>query len=181
MSSVSTTKKRRWIKPTLIASGVVIVLTLGFWLWLPANGLPTARKFIRWKFDDVSHTTPAELATRLGNDNHTPTLLWDVRRADEFSVSHLPNAIRVSPETTDVELKDIIPENNQPIIVYCSVGYRSAKMALRLKALGHTNVSNLEGAIFAWATEGHPLEGGNTVHPYNTFGRRMLANELEAE
>ena len=159
MSSVSTTKKRRWIKPTLIVSGVVIVLTLGFWLWLPANGLPAARKIIRWKFDDVPHTTPAELAARLGNDDHTPTLLWDVRRADEFSVSHLPNAIRVSPETTDVELKNIIPENNQPIIVYCSVGYRSAKMARRLKALGHTDVSNLEGAIFHGPPKGTRWKG----------------------
>ena len=181
MSSLSTTKRRRWIKPALIASGTVIVLTLGFWLWLPSNGLPAARKFIRWKFDDVSHTTPAELATRLGNDDHTPPLLWDIRRADEFAASHLPHAIRVPPEISDVELKNLIPESNQPIIVYCAVGYRSAKMARRLKALGHTNVSNLEGAIFAWATEGYPLEGGNTVHPYNMFGRRMLADEFEAE
>ena len=75
----------------------------------------------------------------------------------------------------------MLKEAQLPIVVYCAVGYRSAKMAQRLQALGHTNVINLEGAIFAWATEGNALEGSNKVHPFNTMGRRMLRDDLEAD
>ena len=172
---------RNWRRIGLIAGGSVLLAALGFWLWLPANGLPTAIKFIRWKFDDVRHITPGELSTWLADTNRAAPLLLDIRLEEEFIVSHLPNAQRVTPEASDAELKKYLADSSKPIVVYCAVGYRSGNMARRLQALGHTNVFNLEGAIFAWATLGKPLEGGGKVHPYNAFGRRMLADELEAD
>jgi len=171
----------RWKKPVPVAGGILLIVALGFWLWLPANGLNAARKFIPWKFGDVTHTTPEELNKWLQDFNRTAPRLWDIRRPDEFAVSHLPNARHVPPETTDTDLKKMLKEAQLPIVVYCAVGYRSAKMAQRLQALGHTNVINLEGAIFAWATEGNALEGSNKVHPFNTMGRRMLRDDLEAD
>jgi rhodanese-related sulfurtransferase len=163
-----------------IITGATLATGFVFWLWLPNHGIPAARKFIRWHFDDIPHTTPTKLTAWLADANRTTPLLWDIRRADEFAVSHLPNAQHVPPETTAAELQQLLSETRHPIVVYCAVGYRSAIMAQRLRALGHTNVFNLEGAIFAWATEGHTLESGSTVHPYNSFGRRMLPDHLEA-
>lgn len=173
--------KRKWKQPALIAGGVVAVGAVGFWLWLPANGLPTAQRFIRWQFEDVRHINPTHLAEWLAHTNRTSPVLLDIRREDEFSVSHLPNADRVTPDATDEELKEFLADSDQPIVVYCAVGYRSGKMARRIQGLGHTNVYNLEGAIFAWATEGNALEGSDKVHPYSPFGRRMLADNLEAD
>ena len=178
MSEPAPSPSRNWKRIGFIAGGVVLLIVIGFWLWLPANGLPAAGKFLRWKFDDVQHRTPAQVADQLDSNN---TVFWDIRRADEFSVSHLPNARHVPPETPDAELQQLLPDANQTIIVYCAVGYRSAQMARRLQALGHTNVFNLEGAIFAWTQAGLPLEGGDTVHPYNAMGRRMLRDDLEAK
>jgi len=173
--------KRKWKRPALIAAGMVAAGAIGFWVWLPANGLPTAQRFIRWQFEDVRHINPAGLADWLADANRTLPTLLDIRREDEFSVSHLPNAKRVGPDATDEELKEFLTDSGQPIVVYCAVGYRSGKMARRIQGLGHTNVYNLEGAIFAWATEGNALEGGDKVHPYSAFGRRMLADKLEAD
>ena len=172
---------RNWRRIGLIAGGSVLLAALGFWLWLPGYGLPTAKNFIRWKFDDVRHITPGELSTWLADTNRAAPMLLDIRLEEEFKVSHLPNAQHVAPEASDAELKKFLDDSENPIIVYCAVGYRSGKMARRLQALGHTNVINLEGAIFAWAEEGKPLEGGGKVHPYNAIGRRMLADELEAD
>ena len=45
-----------------------------------------------------------------------------------------------------------------PIVVYCSVGYRSARVARWLGRQGFTNVRNLDGSLFAWANEGRPME-----------------------
>ncbi len=172
--------RRNWKLIGLYIGGTGLLLFLGIWLWLPANGLPVARKFLRWKFDDVQHLTPTQAAARLDTNGSRP-ILWDIRRADEFAVSHLPNAQHVPPDTSVSALKQLLPEANQTVIVYCAVGYRSAQMARRLQALGHTNVINLEGAIFAWAEAGLPLDGGTKVHPYNVMGRRMLPNDLEAD
>jgi len=169
---------RNWKRIGLIAGGVVMLITIAFWLWLPVNGLPAAGKFLRWKFDDVQHRAPAQIAKWPDNNS---TVFWDIRRADEFAVSHLPHARHVPPDTSDSDLQILLPDANQTIVVYCAVGYRSAQMASRLQALGHPNVINLEGAIFAWAEAGLPLEGGNKVHPYNAMGRRMLRDDLEAE
>ena len=173
--------KRNWRRTGLIAGSGVLLAALGFWLWLPGYGLPTANKFIRWKFDDVRHIAPAELSTWLDDPSRVAPLLLDIRLEEEFNVSHLPNAQRVAPEASDAELKKFLGVSTKPIVVYCAVGYRSGKMARRLQALGHSNVFNLEGAIFAWAAAGLPLAGGDKVHPYNAFGRRMLADELEED
>ena len=174
-------KKHKWKWPALIVAGVITGGAIGFWSWLPSNGLPTAQRFIRWQFEDVRHINPAGLAKWLTDAKRAAPVLLDIRREDEFSVSHLPNAERVPPDATDQDLKVFLADSDQPIVVYCAVGYRSGKMARRIQGLGHTNVFNLEGAIFAWATEGNALEGGDKVHPYSTFGRRMLADNLEAD
>jgi len=179
MSNSTEPQARNWKRISLIACGMLGLCTFAFWLWLPTNGLPSAGKLLRWKFDDVQHVTPTEAAALLADD--TATVIWDIRRPDEFAVSRLPDARHVPPETTDAALKQLLPDANQTILVYCAVGYRSAQMARRLQALGHTNVLNLEGAIFAWAEADLPLEGGDTVHPYNAMGRRMLQDDLEAE
>ena len=174
-------KPVHWKNPVLVASTILVFAALGFGLWIPSNGLDAARKFIPWKFAEVAHINPQELNAWLKDSNRTAPLLWDIRRKDEFDVSHLPNALHISPETSDSELKKILKNPNQSIVVYCAVGYRSAIMAERLKSLNHTNVFNLEGAIFAWATEGYPLDGSNKVHPFNSMGSLMLRDDLEAD
>ena len=179
MSNPTDQPARNWKRISLITGGVMGLLAFVFWLWLPANGLPTAGKFLRWKFDDVQHLTPTEAAALLSDNN--ATVIWDIRRPAEFAVSHLPGSRHVPPDTSDSALKQLLPDANHTILVYCAVGYRSAQMARRLQALGHTNVLNLEGAIFAWAEADLPLEGGDTVHPYNVMGRRMLQDDLEAK
>ena len=179
MSNSTESQARNWKRISLLACGVLGLCAFAFWLWLPTNGLPSAGKFLRWKFNDVQHVTPPEAVALLTDDN--ATVIWDIRHSDEFAVSHLPDARHVPPETTDAALKQLLPNANQAILVYCAVGYRSAQMARRLQTLGHTNVHNLEGAIFTWAEADLPLEGGNTVHPYNAIGRRMLQDDLEAE
>ena len=34
----------------LVSLGIILIVSLGFWIWLPANGLNAANKFIPWKF-----------------------------------------------------------------------------------------------------------------------------------
>ena len=173
-------KSRNWRRIVLIAAGLIFAAAIAFWLWLPAYGLNTAKRFLRWKFDDIHHITTAELAKQMKGE-HPPAIL-DIRRPEEYETSHLPNARHLLPQTSDAQIQELLSgiPLERPIVVYCSVGYRSSTMARRLKAIGRTNVSNLEGSIFAWAADGHSLKPKRQVHPYNWFGGRLISDELEA-
>lgn len=106
-----------------------------------------------------------------------------MREPDEFAVSHLSGAIQVSPDATSDQLINKI-DFSKPIVVYCSIGYRSSALARRLAAAGAKVVKNLEGSIFKWGNEGRPMvsNSGATdkVHPYNRKFGRMLKEELRS-
>jgi hypothetical protein len=142
------------------------------------NGLDEMKSVVRSRFPQVHQLQTAELADWLANAHREPPLLLDVRTEPEFKVSHLPGAVRIDPSAKGTQLRAFL-EHHRPIVVYCSGGYRSSELATRLRAAGQTNVSNLEGSIFAWANEDRPLVTGSNqpvrvVHPYNqTFGKLL--------
>ena len=137
------------------------------------------------RFADVPSTTPAALAARLAGPS--PPLLLDARTEAEVAVSHLPGARRVDPDADAAALARALADvdSGRPVVVYCSVGVRSAGVAERLGRAGW-DVRNLEGSIFRWANEGRPLvtAGGaaaDVVHPYDATWGRMLRPARRAE
>src|SRR3712207_788055 len=109
---------------------------------------------IRRDFPRVQRITTAELAAWLNDAERTKPTLLDVRTRAEYDVSHLRSARHVPPDATPIEVG---VAKNEPVVTYCSVGYRSGAFAEKLRAAGYKNVSNLEGSIFRWANEGRPL------------------------
>ncbi len=116
-------------------------------------------------------------------------IFLDIRDADEFAVSHLPNAIQIPP---DADLKTALAKvgnvSGRPIVVYCSVGRRSSVFAARMQetliSQGATQVSNLENGIFGWHNNEHPLMNAHgqtdAVHPYNTVWKRYVRRKDKA-
>jgi rhodanese-related sulfurtransferase len=126
------------------------------------------------EYPDVANISTQELATLTLTLNNVT--LFDTRAADEFNASHLPQAKRYD---SSIDLLGTLPKTT-PIVVYCSVGVRSAAIAKQLKANGFTNVKNLRGSAFMWANEGRPLEGraAPKVHPFNTRWGNLLEPSL---
>ena len=141
------------------------------------------QKQIRTAFPDVPQLSTEALAAWLADDARPAPLLLDVRAEEEYAVSHLPGAHHFAPETTDFAALDDLPHDT-PLVLYCSVGYRSSKMAERLRAAGFTAVMNLEGSIFQWANEGRPVYRGDSVvqnvHPYDARWGLLLEAERRA-
>jgi rhodanese-related sulfurtransferase len=102
-------------------------------------------------------------------------LFLDARELKEYNVSHIRNARHVGYDNFNIQTLDYL-NKKQPIIVYCSVGYRSEKIAGQLVKAGFTQVANLYGGIFEWVNQGNEvvnLNGEKTdrVHAYsNTWG-----------
>ena len=154
---------------------VAFILVLG--LMPHRAGLILAKWTVRARFPDVSQISTVQLSDWLADSRRETPVLLDVRTEDEFNVSHLPNAVReVPPEAI---------ASGKPVVAYCSIGWRSSETARQLSRTGFTNVFNLEGSIFAWASEGRPLESQGKpvykVHPYDSSWGRLLPNSLRSD
>jgi rhodanese-related sulfurtransferase len=142
--------------------------------------------WIRLKFPHVKHISTAELAQRLEQSQFPRPLLLDARTLEEFEISHLPHAQRVAADLA--QFKTTAIASDTPIVVYCSVGYRSARLAQQLQAIGYANVMNLEGSLFEWVNTGQPVyrteslqrepfsieQVTQNVHPYNSVWGLLL-------
>jgi rhodanese-related sulfurtransferase len=144
-----------------------------------AEDAVTIQDTIRKRFPSVRQLSPAALAAWLADETRPAPLLVDVREAAEFGVSHLKNAVHITA-VRDIKARLATPDS--PVVVYCSVGYRSSAVAQDLIRLGCTNVWNLEGSIFAWANAGHPVYRGTNpvseVHPYSAKWGRLLESRF---
>jgi rhodanese-related sulfurtransferase len=105
-------------------------------------------------------------------------LFLDAREQEEFDVSHIGGARNVGYDRFSLANVSNIPKD-QNIIVYCSIGYRSEKVAKKLKDAGYLNVYNLYGSLFEWANRGFDLtdtQGQKTkkIHTYNDDWSRWV-------
>lgn len=131
------------------------------------------KRWVRRRFPSVQEISTADLADWLAQETAQPVLI-DARRPAEYAVSHLPEAVQAK-SVEAVEAAGV--SKDRPIVVYCSVGYRSARLGEKLQAAGY-QVMNLEGSLFQWANEGRLLQsaGGPTrqAHPYSRLWGLLL-------
>ena len=129
------------------------------------------KPWIRRTFPEVRQISTAALAQQLTQE--APVLI-DARQPEEYAVSHLPEAKRAQ---TVAAVEEMNIDKSQPMVVYCSIGYRSSRLAQQLEAVGYS-VANLEGSLFQWANEDRPLVKANhrthQVHPYGPLWGLLL-------
>ena len=169
----------------LSAAGLAVYLVLGAPYRPGSLAWRAVGRDLDARFSDVPTTTTAALAAEV--ERGTAPVLLDARAPAEYAVSHLPGARRVDPDASVQDLAAVLADvdRQRPVVVYCSVGVRSAGVARRLREAGFARVENLEGSVFAWANEGRPLVTASgapaeTVHPYDAVWGRLLRPERRA-
>jgi rhodanese-related sulfurtransferase len=117
----------------------------------------------------LSHTV-TEISVQEASQIENTAIFLDAREPEEYQVSKIKNAIPVGYDKFDISSVKEIPKDSE-IIIYCSVGYRSEKIAEKLIANGYTNVSNLYGGIFEWKNQGHEVSDSvgitENTHAFN--------------
>jgi rhodanese-related sulfurtransferase len=115
-------------------------------------------------------------------------LLFDAREKVEFETSHIKNALFVGYDKFNLEKTNTkIPNKNDKIIVYCSLGIRLSTIAIKLKKAGYTNVLNLYGGIFEWKNSGYRVYNRDEketekVHTYKQeWSKWLLKGEKKYE
>ena len=132
---------------------------------------------IRDKYPDVRQLRTDELHSWLTGPESGPVILIDARGMEEYRVSHITGSRNIPYDKNPVKhLTDIKPD--RPIVVYCSVGYRSSILARKLQGLG------FNGRYTTWRDQSlngqmrdRPLVQNQKtvykVHPYNAnWGRK---------
>ncbi len=89
----------------------------------------------------------------------SPALLIDVREPSEYRAGHIPQAINIPLRTLNQNLDKI--DGNQPVIVYCSTGYRSAIGVMTLHLLGYDHVQGFPPSFTGWKNAGEEIQSGN--------------------
>jgi adenylyltransferase/sulfurtransferase len=69
----------------------------------------------------------------------------DVRERDEFVQGHIPDAVFIPRGYLELQIEQHQPEREQPVVVYCAGGVRSALAARNLKEMGYANTISLIG------------------------------------
>ncbi len=84
-------------------------------------------------------------------------LLLDVREQSEYDEVHVPYATLIPLSELPARMNELAAHKDQPIVVMCRSGRRSAKAVKLLQEAGYSKVSNIGGGITAWEHEALPV------------------------
>ena len=89
--------------------------------------------------------------------NQQGALLLDVRELSEYAEVHAPDAKLIPLGQLDSRLQEITTYKDKPVLVVCRSGGRSARAVSILQDAGYSQVSNVNGGMNAWESEGLPV------------------------
>jgi rhodanese-related sulfurtransferase len=139
-----------------IALGIVLaVITFGVIVTLMGNeGNKTSETAATTLADLSDEISPQEYQS-IFREKNTAHVLLDVRTPEEFNGGHIADSTNISVETLAERLSEVPAD--QPIVVYCRSGNRSAQAADILKNAGYRQVYDL-GGIIDWQAAGFAVE-----------------------
>ena len=97
--------------------------------------------------ESVPAVSPQQAAQMQSEKN---AVIIDVRENDEWNAGHIAGAIHIPLGEISNRVGELAKYQNQPVIMQCRSGARSAKAADILTKAGFMNVHNMEGGLNAW-------------------------------
>jgi rhodanese-related sulfurtransferase len=91
-----------------------------------------------------------------------PPVVIFVDTSQDFARGHVPGARWVPRGSLELQIADLAPAKETPIVVTCQSGVQAILAGATLRALGYAHVSALAGGMAAWKAAGLPLETGLT-------------------
>ena len=94
-------------------------------------------------------------------------VLIDVREPAEFDTGHIAGAVNIPRGVIEFQVDahpavanvsdPALSHKDQPLVVYCRTGGRSALAALNLSRMGFSDVRSIAGGVTDWVATGLPL------------------------
>jgi sulfur-carrier protein adenylyltransferase/sulfurtransferase len=126
---------------------------------------------VKSEIDEVSASEARERST---------SLFVDVREQDEWDEGALPGAIHIPRGQLESRIEGLVPDRSRELVLYCSVGARSAFAAKTLAELGYENVASLAGGLIDWKRNGFEVEKPLSLSPEQRarYSRHLLIPEV---
>ncbi len=140
-----------------------------------AQTFPQLLQSVKSQIDEV---TIDETGRALTGDN--PPRLVDVRERDEYEEGAITGAVHIPRGFLELQIENAVPERDEPVVVYCAGGTRSALAARSLQQMGYTNVASLAGGFGAWKNAGLPYAVPRTLTDAqrDRYSRHLLIPEV---
>ena len=90
-----------------------------------------------------------------------PTLVVDVRTAEEFAGGHFPGAINIPHEGIVQGIRARNVDKDQTVLLYCRSGNRSGQAEIRLQSSGFAGAKNVGGLKALLAATGRTITSPN--------------------
>ena len=90
-----------------------------------------------------------------------PTLVIDVRTAEEFAEGHFPGAINIPHEDIIQGIRALNVDKDQTILLYCRSGNRSGQAETKLQSFGFSGAKNVGGLEALLAATGRRATSPN--------------------
>lgn len=151
-------KRSQWF---IVGIGLLIAVIAGVFLLGQANDATTPDNTVsqvsepEGAFISPGLIQPAayqQQFTSPGNDH----FLVDVRTPEEFAAGHIEGAVNIPVQVLDQYISEL--PSDQPIVVYCRSGNRSATAVDMITRAGYSNVYDIQGGTNAWSSQGLPLQ-----------------------
>jgi rhodanese-related sulfurtransferase len=138
--------------PLVYLIGVVVVLVVAFAAWqlltpsapaetAPEGGLPL-------------EVSVAQAATMRDEG----AFVLDVREPSEWEAGHIPDATLIPLGQLSSRVSEV--PTDQPVVIICRSGNRSAQARDLLRNAGYTNVTSVAGGMNNWQSQGLPTVTG---------------------
>ena len=90
--------------------------------------------------------------------NRQPTILIDVRNANEFTLGRIDNSLNIPLDQLAENIDKLKKNPNKTILVYCQKGFRSSQAVKILNKLGIDSAVSIEGGLDAWQKDNLPIK-----------------------
>ena len=141
--------------------------------------MATFRELLQAAKGRVRETDPAGAEALLAEGH----LLLDVREPDEYEQGAIPGSIHIPRGNLESGIENRVTDRDQPIVVMCAGGVRSAFAADTLGQLGYTDVVSMDGGFNRWKDEGRDWSAPRTLTPdqRNRYQRHLSLPEVGEE
>lgn len=86
--------------------------------------------------------------------------LLDVREDREWDAGHAEGAEHLGRGVIERDIRSVVPDFDETLVLYCGGGFRSALAAESLQKMGYKNVLSLAGGWSEWVARGGPTTKG---------------------
>jgi len=140
--------------------------------------MPTFRDLLAQAKREIKEASPEEVHELL--EQPEPPVLIDIREPDETQQGVIPGALIIPRGFLEMRIEDKVPDRDQPVVLYCAGGVRSAFAAKSLNELGYTDVTSMSRGFGGWKDKGFKFTVEKSLRPdqQTRYSRHTLLPEV---